>query len=47
MTPGETVFVVHAPDIGANGDGGEAASAASDQPWYSSLWDTLAEPGTP
>ncbi len=47
VTPGETVFVVHAPDLGADGAGPQTASAASDQPWYSSLWDTLAEPGTP
>ena len=46
VTPGETVFVVHAPDIGADAPSG-AAAPASDQPWYGSLWDTLAEPGTP
>ena len=50
VTPGETVFVVHAPAVGAGGAAGadgQTAVAASDQPWYSSLWDTLAEPGTP
>ena len=46
VTPGETVFVVHAPDLGADAPSG-AAAPASDQPWYGSLWDTLAEPGTP
>jgi len=45
VTPGETVFVVHAPDLGAGAPSG-AAATASDQPWYGSLWDTLAAPGT-
>jgi cell division protein FtsB len=46
VTPGETVFVVHAPAVAAGADV-QAAVAVSDQPWYGSLWDTLAEPGTP
>ena len=47
VTPGETVFVVHAPAVGAVGAVAQTAAAASDQPWYGSLWDTLADPGTP
>ena len=46
VTPGETVFVVHAPDLGSEAQPG-AVVPASDEPWYGSLWDTLAEPGTP
>ena len=46
VTPGETVFVVHAPDVGADAQTG-VLTTPSDQPWYGSLWDTLAEPGTP
>lgn len=46
VTPGETVFVVHAPALGEAAQPGSAAPAR-DQPWYGSLWDTLSESGTP
>src|SRR6476659_8411432 len=37
VTPGDTVFVVHAPAL-ADDAQAAAASALSDQPWYSNLW---------
>jgi cell division protein FtsB len=46
VTPGDTVFVVHAPAT-ADDAAAAAASAGSDQPWYSNLWATLSESGTP
>ena len=42
VTPGDTVFVVHAPVV-ADDAQAAAASAVSDQPWYSNLWATLSE----
>jgi cell division protein FtsB len=44
VTPGDTVFVVHAPPLADTGDGGAARPAAA-QPWYGGLWDTLTEEG--
>ena len=46
VTPGDTVFVVHAPALAPSADE-VAADGASDQPWYGNLWDTLSEDGTP
>ena len=42
VSPGDTVFVVHAPALNT-GAADAAAAGASDQPWYSNLWGTLAE----
>lgn len=47
VTPGDTVFVVHAPALAASADGEAAAASAADQPWYGNLWDTLSEDGNP
>lgn len=46
VTPGDTVFVVHAPPIESAADIA-AADAADDLPWYGSLWNTLTEDGAP
>ena len=46
VTPGETVFVVHAPASALQAQAGPGRPSA-DQAWYGNLWDTLAEPGTP
>ena len=46
VTPGETVFVVHAPALSASADAA-AGGHPSDQPWYGSLWSTLSEGSTP
>ena len=46
VTPGDTVFVVHAPAL-AGGADTAAAGPASDQPWYGSLWSTLSEGSAP
>jgi cell division protein FtsB len=46
VTPGDTVFVVHAPPITSAADIA-AADAADDLPWYGSLWNTLSEDGAP
>jgi len=46
VTPGDTVFVVHAPGLASSGDE-VAAQATSDQPWYGNLWDTLSEDDNP
>jgi cell division protein FtsB len=45
VSPGDTVFVVHAPPISA----GDVPSAASgnDQPWYDRVWQTLSEGSAP
>jgi len=45
VTPGDTVFVVHAPAI-ADATGDVAADPKADEPWYGSLWSTLSEDGT-
>jgi cell division protein FtsB len=45
VTPGDTVFVVHAPALASSADGEQAAASTSDQPWYGNLWDTLSEDG--
>jgi cell division protein FtsB len=44
VTPGDTVFVVHAPALA---DPTETATADTnaDQPWYGNLWTTLSEDG--
>src|SRR4051794_9402000 len=42
VTPGDTVFVVHAPQV-AGAAQVAAAGGGSDKPWYGSLWSTLAE----
>jgi cell division protein FtsB len=44
VTPGDTVFVVHAPDI-APAATDAAGGANPDEPWYGGLWATLAEDG--
>ena len=46
VTPGDTVFVVHAPALADTGDAA-AGGSTSDQPWYGSLWSTLSEGSTP
>jgi cell division protein FtsB len=45
VTPGETVFVVHAPGLTPVGAADPAATKAADEPWYGQLWSTLAEDG--
>jgi cell division protein FtsB len=45
VSPGDTVFVVHAPPTAADA-AASAAAAAEDQPWYGSLWATLSEGDT-
>ena len=42
VSPGDTVFVVHAPPLADTTSSG-AATAASDQPWYENMWTTLSE----
>jgi cell division protein FtsB len=42
VTPGDTVFVVHAPAVAGASDVAVAGDAAN-EPWYESLWSTLAE----
>ncbi|MGS0685707.1 FtsB family cell division protein [Nakamurella sp. GG22] len=42
VTPGDTVFVVHAPAVAAASDAAVAGRGA-EEPWYGSLWSTLAE----
>ncbi len=44
VTPGDTVFVVHAPALAPSADE-VAAAASSDQPWYGTLWNTLSQDG--
>ncbi len=44
VTPGDTVFVVHAPALPNSGDG-SGADPTSNEPWYGGLWDTLTEQG--
>ena len=46
VTPGDTVFVVHAPAL-AGGADAAATGPASGQPWYGSLWSTLSEGAAP
>ena len=45
VSPGDTVFVVHAPPIATGA--AAAAAAADDQPWYGNLWAELSDGGTP
>jgi len=42
VSPGDTVFVVHAPPL-ADPTSTGAATATSDQPWYENMWATLSE----
>ncbi len=42
VTPGDTVFVVHAPSLPDAGDGSATAPTANG-PWYGELWNTLTE----
>jgi len=44
VTPGDTVFLVHAPALADTGDGASAGQV-SHEPWYGGLWDTLTEEG--
>ena len=44
VTPGDVVFVVHAPPL-ASADDGSAVAPANTGPWYGGLWDTLTEEG--
>jgi len=46
VSPGDTVFVVHAPALASAGAADAAAAKAADQPWYGQLWSTLSEDGT-
>ena len=43
VTPGDTVYVVHAPPL-AKPKPAAAAKAGTTTPWYSQLWDTLSDP---
>ena len=45
VTPGETVFVVHAPALTPAGDAAATAATAGTGPWYGQLWATLSEDG--
>ena len=45
VTPGDTVFVVHAPALASSADGEQTAASTSDEPWYGNLWETLSEGG--
>lgn len=42
VKPGETVFVVHAPDLDPTGAGSGSAATPSG-PWYGDLWATLSD----
>lgn len=42
VKPGDTVFVVHAPDV-APTDAAAAAAAVPAGPWYGDLWSTLSD----
>ncbi|HEY5882135.1 MAG TPA: septum formation initiator family protein [Nakamurella sp.] len=44
VTPGDTVFLVHAPALADSGDG-TSATPIPTGPWYGGLWDTLTEEG--
>ncbi len=44
VTPGDTVFVVHAPALADAGDG-TSTTHVSNGPWYGDLWNTLTEEG--
>lgn len=44
VTPGDVVFVVHAPPLAA-ADDGSAVAPVRTGPWYGGLWDTLTEEG--
>jgi cell division protein FtsB len=46
VQPGDTVYVVQAPDPGAAAPS-DSAEAASITPWYTTLWDTLASNSGP
>jgi cell division protein FtsB len=46
VTPGDTVFVVHAPAL-PDSSGTASTGPASGEPWYGSLWSTLSEGSTP
>jgi cell division protein FtsB len=43
VRPGDTVYVVQAPDL-APADMADTAPTASGGPWYATLWDTLSHP---
>jgi len=45
VTPGDTVFVVHAPALAPAGAADPATVKNPDEPWYGQLWTTLAEDG--
>ena len=47
VTPGDTVFVVHAPALAPSAADDAAAAPTRDEPWYGNLWDTLSEDGNP
>jgi len=44
VTPGDTVFVVHAPPLPDAGNS-SGSTPAPNGPWYGDLWDTLTEEG--
>ncbi len=46
VKPGDTVYVVHAPDLPKAATPGPVAPATQ-TPWYSNLWDTLSDPVAP
>lgn len=43
VKPGDTVYVVHAPPL-PKPKADAAAAPGTPAPWYSTLWDTLADP---
>jgi cell division protein FtsB len=43
VTPGDTVYVVHAPAL-PNTAAPAPAKQAAQTPWYSKLWDTVSDP---
>jgi hypothetical protein len=46
VTPGNTVYVVHAPALPKTANPVPAKQAAQ-TPWYSKLWDTVSDPVAP
>ena len=46
VTPGDTVYVVHAPAL-PKAAAPPPATPVAQSPWYSNLWDTLSDPAAP
>jgi cell division protein FtsB len=45
VRPGDTVYVVRAPDLVGTEPGADGAAAPSASAWYSQLWDTMTASG--